>query len=184
MAKLLERAASETQFPTPERRHWEQPDRGDASSATVDKGVQPTTYIVEQAGQRRATVILASDALAAGASWLADTLRKFVQLRDLRPDWDSHGGRPVDPATLGRALEIMLEIVPASAPPPHVVPSPAGGVQVEWHRPAADVELEFKVDGTASFYVETDEGEINESGPVARVARLAGQHLARIFGDH
>lgn len=148
------------------------------------KGVQPRAYVVAQAGEQQAAVGLSPEAPAAGASWLGDTQRKFVQLRDLRPDWDSHGGRPADSAILERALETLIEIVPASAPAPQVVPSPSGGVQVEWHQPAADVELEFKADGTASFYAETDEGEVDESGPVARVAPLAGQHLARIFGDH
>jgi hypothetical protein len=113
--------------------------------------------------------------------WLPSTLRKFVQLLDLPPNWDGYGARAVEPATAQRALRVLLDAVPPTAPVPYVVPSPAGGVQIEWHEPGGDVEIEFKVDGTASVFIETDDREVEESGPIRRIGRLARQNLGPVF---
>ena len=126
-------------------------------------------------------VQLAKDVPEARSGWLPDTLRKFVQLLDLPPNWDGYSARAVDPAILERALRVLLDVVPPGAPVPYIVPSPAGGIQVEWHERHADVELEFKVDGTASFFMEADEHEVDESAPIEQIGKLARRSLRLVF---
>ena len=137
--------------------------------------------MAEAAHEKRAKIRLAKGVPAADADWFPGTLRKFVQLLDLPPDWDGYGARPVDPAVVKGALRLLLELVPTAASVPNVVPSPSGGVQVEWHERGADIELEFKVDATASFFMETDNGEVEESAPIGRIGEVAGRSLGRVF---
>jgi len=139
--------------------------------------------VAEKAGKKTPKVRLAREAPGAQAEWFQDTRRKFDQLLDLPPNWDGYGARAMDPAVLERALRVLLDVVPLSAPSPYVVPSPAGGVQVEWHEPACDIEIEFKVDGTASFYMEMDDREIEESAAVAGIVQLVRQNLGLVFSD-
>lgn len=117
----------------------------------------------------------------AKAEWEEKTRRKLGQLLRLAPNWDGYGARSPDPAVLERALRALLEVVPTSAPAPYLVPSPTGGLQIEWHERAGDVEIEFKADGTASFFMETDDQVIEESGPVEEIEELARQRLAPIL---
>jgi len=117
----------------------------------------------------------------APADWFQDTLRKFVQLLDLPPNWDGYGAREVDPTVVEQALRMLLEVVPSTAPVLYVVPSPTGGVQIEWHESIGDIEIEFKIDGTASFFMETDRGALEKSAPVGRIVRLARQNLGVLF---
>lgn len=139
--------------------------------------------VAEKADKRKAKVELASDAPGAQAGWFQDTLRKFDQLVDLPPNWDGYGARAVDPALLKEVLRVLLEVVPPTASSPYVVPSPAGGVQVEWHEPAGDIEIEFKLDGTASFNMDTDDREIDESAPTGSIVQLVRQNLGLVFAE-
>lgn len=137
--------------------------------------------MAEKAGKKTPKSHSARDAPGAQADWFQDTRRKFDQLLDLPPNWDGYGARAIEPAVLEQALRMLLDAVPPTAPSPYVVPSPAGGVQVEWHEPAGDIEIEFKVDGTASFYMETDDREIEESAPVGGIVQLARQNLGLVL---
>lgn len=137
--------------------------------------------MAEKAGKKTPKARLARDAPGAQPRWLADTRQKFDRLLDLPPNWDGSGARAVDAEVLDHALRMLLDVVPSTAPAPYVVPSPSGGVQVEWHEPAGDIEIEFKVDGTASFYMETDDREIEESAPVGGIVQLARQNLGLVF---
>lgn len=137
--------------------------------------------MAEKAGKRTPKAHLARGAPGPHPDWFQDTRRKFEQLLDLPPNWDGSGARAVDPKVAERALRMLLDVVPSTASSPYVVPSPSGGVQVEWHEPAGDIEIEFKVDGTASFYMETDDREIEESAPGRGIVELARQNLGLVF---
>jgi hypothetical protein len=115
------------------------------------------------------------------ANWFESTRTKFARLLDLPPNWDGYGARVLDRSTLERALRVLVEIVPPSAPAPYVVPSPSGGVQVEWHGATGDVEIEFNVDGSASFFMETSHSEVDELRISDQAVRAFGPHMTSVL---
>jgi hypothetical protein len=65
-------------------------------------------------------------------------LLKYVKMRD---GWDSYGAPPVGWDTGMFALSVLNDVMRTRTPIPQVVPSAAGGVQLEWHQKGIDLEL-------------------------------------------
>jgi len=74
--------------------------------------------------------------------WLEPTARKLVELLKLESGWDSYSAKPISPHHVEGMFELLCEILEAHTPPPSVVPTTRGGIQVEWHRNGADLEIE------------------------------------------
>lgn len=85
-------------------------------------------------------------------AWLARTARAVLQLRFLEPNWNNRGASAPDANTLLRALDLLVRAASYDTPPPDVVPTAIGGVQLEWHRCRMDIELEVAPEGKASLY--------------------------------
>ncbi len=65
---------------------------------------------------------------------------------------------PSETSVLG-VLTILAKILDSSAPPPSVVPTHEGGVQVEWHRNGVDLEIEISPDGNAEYFFASPDEE-------------------------
>ncbi|HEX7048917.1 MAG TPA: hypothetical protein VF188_01795 [Longimicrobiales bacterium] len=76
--------------------------------------------------------------------WLDDAVLRLARLLELEPDWDSYGARAVSIAAADTALVLLLGLAGPETPAPHIVPTPAGGVQIEWHTPRLDLEVEIR----------------------------------------
>lgn len=76
-------------------------------------------------------------------NWLLSTILKVASLGVLQPNWDSYGARTADPACATAAIRFLLTAVTSNMPLPSVVPTSLGGVQLEWHCNAVDLEIEF-----------------------------------------
>jgi len=84
--------------------------------------------------------------------WLAAIVESIQRLLLLEENWDSYGGKRITSAAARGALEASLwmnnEVLQ-----PWIVPTSAGGLQVEWHGRNAqgqeiDVEVEISPDGS------------------------------------
>jgi hypothetical protein len=67
-------------------------------------------------------------------------LENFLQFRD---GWDSYNARPLRADTASFALTVLNSIMELQTPLPHVAPSAAGGVHIEWHEKGVDLELDI-----------------------------------------
>jgi hypothetical protein len=97
---------------------------------------------------------------------LRDPLLQLERLVRLESNWDSYGGRTIDPLAVRRAVELLIVILETTADAPAIVPTSEGGIQLEWHPQAADLELTIRPDGTVDAYLETESGLMWE-GPLA-----------------
>lgn len=79
-----------------------------------------------------------------GPRWVEPTLRTLGQLLLLPTDWDSFGGRAVHPSCVWSAWDLLRSVMRPDSPAPAVVPTNRGGVQLEWHSGAIDVEIEIE----------------------------------------
>jgi hypothetical protein len=65
---------------------------------------------------------------------------RIAHLAALTDDWDTYGGKPPTTEALTAARFLCT------------VPTPAGGLQFEWHANGWDVEIEVSPDGTPEFW--------------------------------
>lgn len=89
------------------------------------------------------------------AAWQQALVAKIQSLRSLPENWDAQGAAAVDSGVIYFAestLRNALVSVP-NAVAPFLVPLADGGVQAEWHRAGADLEIAFWASGeiTALF---------------------------------
>jgi hypothetical protein len=64
------------------------------------------------------------------------------------------------------ATELLATAMLPSGPAPQIVPTPKGGLQLEWHEPAADLEVEIDPNGQYSLSFEK-EGRTEEAQGLA-----------------
>lgn len=76
-----------------------------------------------------------ADSVYAG-HWVRDRLRPLTLMTT---NWDSYGGRALDPAVAEAAEELLVPLLLQGVPAPSLVPTSGGGLGLEWHRP--DMEL-------------------------------------------
>jgi len=73
--------------------------------------------------------------------WQVEVLKHLVKYAALSPGWDSYVGVPLRLDAGFFALSLLNDIMRPRTPMPQVVPSPVGGVQLEWHEKNIDLEL-------------------------------------------
>src|SRR5487761_353267 len=78
---------------------------------------------------------------ASTPEWLAPTVEQLSALLTLAPNWDSYGAKPVDPHVAFAALKLLSRVMRGDSPPPSVVPTNGGGLQLEWHVHGIDLEV-------------------------------------------
>ena len=74
-------------------------------------------------------------------TWFPAVIRDFADLLTLPADWDSYGARALDARTVDCAMGLLSQVMESSTPPPSLVPTSRGGVQLEWHRKGIDLEV-------------------------------------------
>jgi hypothetical protein len=110
------------------------------------------------------------------------TRERLEHTQELPADWDTYKARPIACKVTLFTLGMLAETLPASAPAPSVVPTPEGGVFLEWHLRNCDVEIEVTPESriTVAFEGKSDGDEWEEDltddwDRLARVlATLAG----------
>jgi hypothetical protein len=118
------------------------------------------------------------------ADWLSPTVERLTQLLDLPENWDSYGGRPIDPAEVAWALDLLARVMSPGSPPPTVIPTSRGSIELEWHQNGIDLEAHATSKGGTYVYFEDQqsgeawERELNGdfsplSAALAELARLA-----------
>jgi hypothetical protein len=123
---------------------------------------QVTRNIALSAPQTRERIVFASkDGIklivetSTEESWLRPILREFARILSLQANWDSYGAREVDPGCIRFAIEELLPFaMRLNTPLPSVVPTNAGGVQLEWHVRGIDLEVAVIAPGRLHVFYE------------------------------
>jgi hypothetical protein len=75
-------------------------------------------------------------------AWVSQTVEYMSKLFALPDNWDADGARRIAPSAAMSALRLVLAAAATGAPPPSLVPTVEGGLQVEWHTHGIDLEIE------------------------------------------
>lgn len=73
--------------------------------------------------------------------WHKEVKRRLYELTELAPGWDSYGAPAISPDAVSFAFELLGKVMRFGTPPPQIVPSSVGGVQIEWHMHDLDLEI-------------------------------------------
>jgi hypothetical protein len=76
-------------------------------------------------------------------SWFFPTIESLGGLLSLERGWDSYGSPRIDPKYVSAALDLIFITMQDNTPPPSIVPTSRGGLQLEWHIRGIDLEIEF-----------------------------------------
>lgn len=71
-------------------------------------------------------------------------MEQLGRVLNLPEGWDSYGAKKIDLACVASAIDILLQVMHDETPPPAVVPTSCGGLQLEWHALGMDLELEIR----------------------------------------
>lgn len=104
---------------------------------------------------------------------IAERCRAFL---DLPENWNSYRSRRIDPVLLRSGLDLLSRLLRPGAKAPHVVPTACGGVQLEWHTPSADLEIEVREPGryhvlSHSSGVESEFEVLDDLGELVRLVQ-------------
>ena len=119
-------------------------------------------------------------------SWFEETQTRLEGFKELRNNWDAHGGSPITPRSIESTREFLTRLDP-DTPRADVVPTSQGGVALSWAvlrggsevplEPEADIALEalsveFEPEGHC-VVDEIDAAELPKGAPLYRAAALA-----------
>lgn len=94
---------------------------------------------------------------------LVESIGNICALGDLPQNWDSYGARPIDPSVALAAIRFLSDVLPADTPPPQIVPTSRGGIQLEWHCNGVDLEIDVRTPATFHVSFEDLRSGIEES---------------------
>ena len=103
----------------------------------------------------------------------------LAEFRALPENWNSYGAMPTTQTACEKLLAVVETLLPAKHPACAIVPTPQGGVQLEWHRGGIDAELEVCYSGLVECYVDRGGEEhcwVGDYG-AARFAAYLREHL-------
>jgi len=72
---------------------------------------------------------------------LTERCRSFL---DLPENWNSYRSKRIDETLLKDGLRLLSLVLTPRARTPSVVPTARGGLQIEWHAPDHDLEIEVR----------------------------------------
>lgn len=78
---------------------------------------------------------------AAIPRWNEAVLNRLGQLSALQIGWDGFTASPVRPDVAFFASQFLFDVMSEDSKPPTILPLHSGGLQIEWHVDAADVEV-------------------------------------------
>jgi len=111
---------------------------------------------------------------------LVQTIAALNGLADLPARWNSYNAAPIDPETIAAACYLVQSAMLVSTPPPAVVPTVRGGVQLEWHRNGVDLEIRIDSPNQAILFVEDSDGEHEEQFEPALGLRSIQEWIKRV----
>jgi hypothetical protein len=116
------------------------------------------------------------------ASWVEPTSERLNELMFLGPNWDQRGSAAVNIDALRFAWQFLCQTMPPNAPAPGIIPLGHGGVQLLWHGPQFDIEIEvIGPNNIVVYYFEKISGQEDEF-PLTNEFSIVTPLFSKVFG--
>jgi hypothetical protein len=99
-------------------------------------------------------------------------LNRLAELLGLERDWDSYGGLPIQGRIAEYVANMLSTLLASQIPPPSIVPTSSGGLQLEWHRLGSHLEIEADPSGEVTFSFRGDHGAAPVGGTVSQTLEM------------
>ena len=110
------------------------------------------------------------------------SVKQVVDLLDLPEGWNSYSAKPIEPRNAVRAVELLFQLKETGAPPPIVVPTAPGGIQLEWHANGVDIEVYINSPNEITFFAEHLESGDSVEQPMDADAHELRSWVRRVSG--
>jgi len=140
-----------------------------ARPAVVTAAVEPAPAKLHRVAIRKRGAEISVEIQATGIlprSFLK-SIEDIVALLTLPPNWNSYSARPIAPQNAIRAIRLVWDLLQPGIPAPMVVPRVRGGIQLEWHTKAGDIEIYIDSPDQISFFAEHAESSESTEAPLA-----------------
>ncbi|MEK7408565.1 MAG: hypothetical protein AAB225_26130 [Acidobacteriota bacterium] len=107
---------------------------------------------------------------------LLKSVQGVVELLALPAGWNSYSAKPIAPDNAIRAIRLLAELLEPQTPPPAVVPTVRGGIQLEWHTNGINIEIYIDSPEDVRFFAEDI-----ESGEVAEEPLAGHENTLRLW---
>ncbi len=121
----------------------------------------PTPTSVPLFGLEKHKISAEVSATLTKQSWFNSILKRLSELLSLGENWNGYGEKPIQENAVKKAIAV-LDTVYQKGPVPEVVPTPDGGVQLEWEKNGYEIEIEIPSVGPALILVVNSSGQDEE----------------------
>lgn len=119
------------------------------------------------------------------APWLSPIVDRLNEIAQLPPGWNSYKSSSIKPESIKATMKVLSQSLPELAPAPHVVPTPKGYIQLEWHQFGWHVELEVFSDELYSLLIAAPTGEEEEvEGDLQTVLPMIQSFIRKLIAKY
>jgi hypothetical protein len=136
-------------------------------------------FFREDVRRRRSTALTRAPIATSLGHVSIETVRIFIELLELPRGWNSYNAKQIRKENVNAAISLLGRIMRPGTPPPIVVPTVRGGVQLEWHTNGVNLEIAIDSPEHISFFAEDirsneePEQELNESTIIQWIDRIS-----------
>lgn len=112
--------------------------------------------------------------------WVSVAANRLASIMRLPENWDSYGAKVVNVDSIFSTIQLLVAVMKQETPMPYILPTPMGGVQLEWHQFGIDLEAEVLPSGNYLIAFEDEFGAIemfeeeHSSHPLTEIDPLLG----------
>lgn len=112
---------------------------------------------------------------SADIAWQAPALNSICRFLEMDEGWDSYGAKAIGKHTAMFTLEFMQQLMQPETPPPNIVPTSVGGIQLEWNKGNIDLEVHVRAPYEIEFlFSDESTGEDREGQVTDDFQTLSG----------
>lgn len=147
--------------------------------AAESAAVVPRKVVIRKRGPEVSVELQSFGALPRSFVKAVETI---AQLLTLPPGWNSYSAKPIAPQNAICAIRLVSELLQPTTPPPVVVPRVRGGLQLEWHTEAGDIEIYIDSPDRITFFAENSQTGESTELPLAANEEILKAWIQRIAG--
>jgi len=145
-------------------------------SATME---QPTSVVIRK---QRSGLTVEISAKRSMSPTFPKGVHAVADLLSLKPGWNSYSAKAIDHYCATQAIRLLDQFLEPSTPPPSVVPTVRGGIQLEWHTGGVDIEIYIEPPNELSFFAEDAVSGKSSDLSLAGHEGILKSWLARLSG--
>lgn len=115
--------------------------------------------------------------------WVRPTIEALISKLELSSNWNNYGAPEILRERVFDAIDVLSQTMSDDTEAPWVVPTADGGIQLEWHRGDAEIEVEIPANRQGSIYFYNrsteEEWEVSLTENLPRLSKALSDWMSR-----